>query len=825
MSDDISSKAARARRGDKESDVSTDHPSPSQVQDRQRRERKRRRSGLDEPISLEPVVQDENRDRVNGSNVLGVAVDEKMQRRQRCSKYGFPSKQKGVEQDKQLQNSQQQTTSRTINQEKQPETHSSEKKKSKYNGVYRHKADCWVVLYNAKYWGRFSDEVEAAKAYDRAIIEVGKHPHKLNFPEQQQIVLHKQPQTNGFNQHYTDAYDYPFTDDQPNGNSNCYEEDSRDYDEPIENTQAHNHIHVQLNTIPQPQQKRALSKRRKSRLSTRKNSRANSRKSQSMHAKLSSSSQMQIYYSQEQRERLRSRQMRQVEVILSTQEHPETSTELVNDQNQQREQSPQASEEENPSSSLPQTQEEEMQDNDQNAQEIEKHVLEQEGFLPQVQQESEQINQSNQHAPDESLPEVVQCEDYDEDLHEVTDTQMDRNSKYNHQVAESLPANYQQTTNSQLSKPKENCSHSQEISLELQQSQPGSSHQLRRQSRNKQTMDASSRKKQPTLHTINESTQNAFINVSNRHLLVHNPYSYLSRAQHTGVVSVLPELQQGEARVLGFTLHPTVVPSFKSTVASWNRNHKVVVCARNNLDPEFMLSLERQIENAYLKGWPEYERNSDKLPQMVQGMNYHLVYRRRIQPGDRRCNLIGQYGLFAQQDIPKGTVIGTYRGYIFNQNWSNAYHKRLCPEAFFDIYTDYPEMLFNWEEVVERYSLEICDKYICVPHGYGDYGCLINDPNVDVDVVWRRGYYVHDNWCEEDFRHPNLVALPNIDFISFKIKDFPLPFIVSTRNIAEGQEILFQYGPGYWYGQYDRQQSVHLLCREAQFRKAKHSQQ
>ena len=55
---------------------------------------------------------------------------------------------------------------------------------SKYKGVTWHKASKkWSVAFNKKWIGAFSDEVEAARVYDKCAIEHYGRFAKLNFPE------------------------------------------------------------------------------------------------------------------------------------------------------------------------------------------------------------------------------------------------------------------------------------------------------------------------------------------------------------------------------------------------------------------------------------------------------------------------------------------------------------------------------------------------------------------------------------------------------------------------------------------------------------------
>jgi len=127
------------------------------------------------------------------------------------------------------------------------------------------------------------------------------------------------------------------------------------------------------------------------------------------------------------------------------------------------------------------------------------------------------------------------------------------------------------------------------------------------------------------------------------------------------------------------------------------------------------------------------------------------------------------YGVFATQDIPLGTYLGTYAGaVVIGENNS----------------TD-----INSKKTQKREIDEIIDDYY-IPYPMDDED--------GVDLVVDAKYEGNESRFVNDYR--NIAHEPNVVFKNARAMQLGEPFIavVTAKNILKGEELLVDYGAEYW---------------------------
>lgn len=74
--------------------------------------------------------------------------------------------------------------------------------------------------------------------------------------------------------------------------------------------------------------------------------------------------------------------------------------------------------------------------------------------------------------------------------------------------------------------------------------------------------------------------------------------------------------------------------------------------------------------------------------------------------------------------------------------------------------------------------------YLCAL-GFGNLTCLVNDPALNPMAAALGA-------------DAAAIAMPNVDLCVVLVNGLPLPVLISTREIRQGQELLCSYGKGYW---------------------------
>lgn len=128
----------------------------------------------------------------------------------------------------------------------------------------------------------------------------------------------------------------------------------------------------------------------------------------------------------------------------------------------------------------------------------------------------------------------------------------------------------------------------------------------------------------------------------------------------------------------------------------------------------------------------------------------HLQVKRITDPNHI---LINQYGLFATQDIPEGSELGTFGGKI-----------RLIPKG--------------WQQAPEK-----CDY------------ALVMDLAAFTYVIDGK-YFANEMVLMNDYR--NIKDAPNVKATSVIHRGLSYPMFITIAKISQGDELLWDYGQGYW---------------------------
>jgi hypothetical protein len=159
--------------------------------------------------------------------------------------------------------------------------------------------------------------------------------------------------------------------------------------------------------------------------------------------------------------------------------------------------------------------------------------------------------------------------------------------------------------------------------------------------------------------------------------------------------------------------------------------------------------------------------------------------RRHVRTGPSRHGT----GTFARCFIPAGTIVGAYGGYLATASEVNT-HNALCPDVAFETYA-----------VDLQTSL---DDLQLVCSGLPPYDSLLSYCN---DGVYSAPPLVADT-KEEEKRAPTV----NVAMVTALWDDvLPLPFDIALRDIEEGEELLKDYGVGYWFHHLKLQQRERQL--------------
>ena len=163
-----------------------------------------------------------------------------------------------------------------------------------------------------------------------------------------------------------------------------------------------------------------------------------------------------------------------------------------------------------------------------------------------------------------------------------------------------------------------------------------------------------------------------------------------------------------------------------------------------------------------------------------------------ISSTDRRVGLRGHRGLLAAKDIPAGTCLGPYRCLALLQSTMDWYSRHLPPH-WKDAVKGGSNPTAIWKYLVDIYAVDISVEVNGTEHriavsafGYGNKTALVNDSHIE---PLRN--------CTSP-RCAQVVGEQNADLIPVFVCGFPFLFLFSVEDIKAGEELLYEYGCGYW---------------------------
>ena len=155
--------------------------------------------------------------------------------------------------------------------------------------------------------------------------------------------------------------------------------------------------------------------------------------------------------------------------------------------------------------------------------------------------------------------------------------------------------------------------------------------------------------------------------------------------------------------------------------------------------------------------------------------------------------LVGKFGVFSKLKITKGTVLGRYLGFeCTEEEWHQIFDHTNCDM----MHTPY---LFDFKVGSGRWKK--CSQIFIDP-----FEGKMQDLNL---------LYIND--CRDDISqakmHKKDNERMNCGFVVVKVHGWPAVFVVTTKNVEQGVELLLDYGELYWNNikENDRWEKLHKL--------------
>eukprot|EP01025_Chloroclados_australasicus_P063976 TRINITY_DN8487_c0_g1_i1.p2 TRINITY_DN8487_c0_g1~~TRINITY_DN8487_c0_g1_i1.p2 ORF type:complete len:356 (+),score=27.27 TRINITY_DN8487_c0_g1_i1:98-1165(+) len=260
-------------------------------------------------------------------------------------------------------------------------------------------------------------------------------------------------------------------------------------------------------------------------------------------------------------------------------------------------------------------------------------------------------------------------------------------------------------------------------------------------------------------------------------------------------VSLLPRLQDGEIRVLGQTLDPDVAVMYQQQVEHFDRmNTPLVHVSTEGQDMSVVRGLDlsdMESQVSSMIGVYELDVHNTKL-KLEPTLRVSKLLRESYKMLDPRQHVRGQNIVVAGERILKGTVLGTYTCYVGLQQ-DLQQHLLNCG-------VEYQQKIIGYSRFIYDFH---CIGLACTAWCYGSVFAEIKDPNIQVvknDAISE--HYGAEWWrvigSESSFMDSNWVGRPNVAIITFKIQGWPVPFVVSIRDIQQGEELRYVYGLEHW---------------------------
>ena len=168
-----------------------------------------------------------------------------------------------------------------------------------------------------------------------------------------------------------------------------------------------------------------------------------------------------------------------------------------------------------------------------------------------------------------------------------------------------------------------------------------------------------------------------------------------------------------------------------------------------------------------------------------------------VPSGDPRLDLVGEIGVRAVRSIAAGTILGPVATYVCDDNEYNlrkfaavAGAKRSLPprlEHSRNMYTelDHDAFAADFQTVPAHEVGIVADAY-----GYGNLALAVNDPAVNPLRA--------ENDEGDGGPIGEMTGKTNVHLVELEVHDFPFMFHVAVENIEPGEELLTEYGSGFW---------------------------
>ena len=166
-----------------------------------------------------------------------------------------------------------------------------------------------------------------------------------------------------------------------------------------------------------------------------------------------------------------------------------------------------------------------------------------------------------------------------------------------------------------------------------------------------------------------------------------------------------------------------------------------------------------------------------------------VMKKRVIKKGYRIPELVGQYGIYANMNIPKDVVLGKYIGFeCTNKEWGEIFD-------YTNADAKHGEYLYSFNIDQEMDDNHDGSRQITIDPLEGRLMDMHNNGRGrDLKLL-----YVND--IRQDIFNPEPstedIAIQNTRFVVVKIFGWPSVFVITTKRIRKGKELLLDYGGSY----------------------------
>ena len=231
--------------------------------------------------------------------------------------------------------------------------------------------------------------------------------------------------------------------------------------------------------------------------------------------------------------------------------------------------------------------------------------------------------------------------------------------------------------------------------------------------------------------------------------------------------------------------------------------------------------LEQRVERMILKIEAQGTRS---LPIDV---DYSVTQVRKIPSDDPRVALRGEFGLFAGRNIKRGEVLGPYAGSLRTER-EYAHKYSFVPELFardaysyrFSERASHPWTVLGPQGGQVLAHSTTSDSALLGECWSKDTSVFSDDHLlVDAYTSGNRFVFVNDyrrnpfKSVDEHKEEEQELREPNVSFLEVMYKGWPYVLVVSISDVAQGEELLVDYGMQYWQQQRLREQQLGPLTK------------